>query len=137
MGVHGIVIGIKPEQSMFNFSTGDFSDVITCILPCLFQCFVQHFWEFLWSGRDGMPIIIIFLYKEENTSCRRPPLSSYMCMEAIYGLFYSLKSKGYVKSFPNGEVSKWKSAFIQEFIIYKLSLQRLSRHIKLYHYDRF
>lgn len=35
---------------------------------------------------------------------RRPPLSSYMCMEAIYGLFYSLKSKGYVKSFPNGEV---------------------------------
>ena len=83
-----------------------------------------------------MPIIRIFPYKEENASYRRPPLSSYMCMEAIYGLFYSLKSKGYVKSFPNGEVSKCKSAFIQESIIYKLSLQRLSRHIKLHHYYR-
>ena len=37
---------------------------------------------------------------------RRPPLASYICTEAIYGLFYSLKTKGYVKSAPNGEVSE-------------------------------
>ena len=35
---------------------------------------------------------------------RRLPLASYACTEAIYGLYYSLKSKGLVKSLPNGEV---------------------------------
>ena len=42
--------------------------------------------------------------RNNNTHCRRPPLALYMCTEAIYGLFYSLKSKGLVKSLPNGEV---------------------------------
>ena len=42
--------------------------------------------------------------RNNNTHYRRPPLALHMCTEAIYGLFYSLKSKGLVKSLPNGEV---------------------------------
>ena len=55
-----------------------------------------------------MPILEYCHIRNCNIHYRRPPLTSYMCVEAIYGLFYALKSRGIVKSFPNGEVCEVK-----------------------------
>ena len=39
-----------------------------------------------------------------NVYCRRAPLAAYMCMEAIYAVYYALRSRGVVTSVPHGEV---------------------------------
>ena len=35
---------------------------------------------------------------------RRAPLTAYMCTEALYAVFYALKSRGIVTPLPHGEV---------------------------------
>ena len=51
-----------------------------------------------------------------GTHCRRPPLASYMCTEGMYGLYYTLKSKGLIKSFPNGEVRNTAYVYVSECV---------------------